>query len=446
MKFWVSLFAIVFAFFFSNSKIAADEHDGESRFDQDLDENDFQAVKNFVQSKKAISFQDKIPNLWISGDVRAAWRYICEKQRGENLRGGDGVFIFRELEQVNDEIYEVGERLPISHNDFDLEFNLRIDYVADRAWCATQLTFDESGGVDDNGIDCCLDPEGYHGSGSCDNLCLKKAYIGYEVCNFCGINFYIELGRRGQLYDEFDSQIQFLSRLDGIVLTFAGDCGGFAAWYSKWAGFIVDERVNHGAWATEFGLLNICDTGFDFKYSFIDWVKRGRNRCFADNPIGFKFRNSQFLLTYNFLPEFLRGPAQIYGAVLWNHTPVHYTFVHGVKEHIRRSNIGWYVGFRLGQVYREGDWSCEVMYAVVQAQCMPDNDVRNIGRGNVLHNSFTADARGNTNWRGWQFNGLYALTDNLALSALIEYSRAYDHHIGGAHMYSNVRVEAIYAF
>jgi hypothetical protein len=437
-------FSLAFGLF--TTVMHAEEHDGASRFDQELDEADFRAVRRFVDSKRDITLQEKSCNLTISGDVRTQYRYIQERQNGENLRGGNAVYVFYEIEDQNDEIYTVGERLPISRNEFDVMFNLRIDYVNDCTWAVAHVRFDESMGVDSNNIDCSIDPEGYKGSGSCDNLCLHQAYMGYNIYACGDSRLDIELGRRGNLYYVFDSQIQFLSRLDGVLLTYSdfNDCIG--NWYFKVAGFVVDERVNQLAWATELGFINICESGVDFKYSFIDWVKRGENRCFAQNPIGFKFRNSQFTVAYHFNPDFLNAPSVAYAAYLINHTPSEYTFVNGVKEFIGRKNIGWYAGFRVGEVYEEGDWSVDIMYAVVEKQAMPDNDVRSIGTGNVLHESFTAQGRGNTNWRGWQFAGLYAFTNNLALNTLFQYSRVIDKKDAGNHHYSNVKVEAIYAF
>ena len=85
-------------------------------------------------------------------------------------------------------------------------------------------------------------------------------------------------------------------------------------------GFVVDERVNQFAWIVETGILNICDSGVDLKYSFIDWQKHGKNRCGAEDPRGFKFENSQVTLAYNFKPEIICKKAQVFGAFLINHS------------------------------------------------------------------------------------------------------------------------------
>lgn len=431
---------------FSPLLLLADEHDGMTRFQQDLNENDFEAVRDFIQTKRIVPLADKINNLTISGDVRADWRYITEKLRGEQIRGGDGIFIFREESIENDEIYLVGERLPLSNNVFDVQFNLYFDYVTDCSWAVAHIVYDNAMGVDDNGLDCSLDPEGYHGSGSADNLNLVKAYFGYNIYQCNDTRLDVELGRLGFLYDVFSSQIQFLSRFDGLLFTYSTELNCIGPFYAKAGGFVVDERVNHFGWAAEIGFLNICDTGIDFTYSFVDWKKRGRNRCFAQNPIGFQFMNSQWEVTYNFVPDCVKVPTQLFAGFIMNHSPARYTYENGDRISVIGKNTGWYVGFTVGEVVEEGDWSFQGLYAYVEPHVMPDNDVRKIGTGNALHESFTANAVGNVNFKGFQLAFLYAVTDNLLVNSLFDYSRPIENSVGGSHEYAQYKLEAIYAF
>ncbi len=58
----------------------------------------------------------------------------------------------------------------------------------------------------------------------------------------------------------------------------------------------------------------------------------------------------------------------------------------------------------------------------------------------------TYQQRSCVNYRGWRFEGLYALTDNLTIDTKLEFSRALKKSIGGPHHYSNFEIEAIYAF
>lgn len=423
-------------------------------FQEELNERDFEALKEFLNAKKAgIDFPKKGCGLVIRGDVRTEWRHMTEKQNGVSLRGPDTFH-----SRIDNRGYFI-RRGPRSKNDFDIECNMKFDYKCERTWAHAHLKYDNSAGVQDNDEDCLVDPEGYHGSGDCDDICLKKAYFGYLLCENKCSRFEVEIGRRGNLYDAFDSKVQFLSRFDGILFHYKSRSECIGNWYWKVAGFVVDQDVNHFAWATELGLLNICETGIDFKYSFIHWKKYGKNFCGVADPAGFRCMNSQFQLAYNFQPDILLKPARIYGAYLINHDSPRRAYLfrehnasgHGFHDVIRhaRKNKAWYVGFLIGDVRKEGDWSIEVQYQLVQAFSMPDDDVSGIGRGNVLGTTLTGlfnGPNGNTNYKGWRFEALYALTDNISVDHIIEFSQAEDAKIGGSHSYSKVEIETIYAF
>lgn len=460
---------------------AAPEQDS-SRFDEELNERDFDALRDYLKQKRSIEIEENtLSNLTFSGDVRTEWRHLNEHCRGQSLRGKGAV--------------DLGGR-PISRNDFDIEFNLRLDYICDRTWAVAHVRYDNSAGVDDNDHPCgffermvrkpkkkshkkevkdalavneqapandpdeptddkCMetarecgdDPEGYHGSGRCNDLCLKKAYFGYSICKKPMYRLDVEVGRRGQLYNVFDSNIEFLSRFDGIFLKYQKSQENCGDWYVQGAGFVVDERVNHLAWAMETGWLNLMDSSFDLKYSFIDWEKHGRNRCFVQNPRGFRFMVSQWLVAYHLDPSYLYVPVKCYAAFLWNSAAQKLGHKQGLLHNAGLQNIGWYVGVLAGKVVKGGDWAVELQYQVVQAQAMPDDDCAGICRGNVLDESFTTCShRGNTNFQGWKLEGLYAVTDNLTLDSILEASTAYDSRIGGSHRYRKFELEAIYAF
>jgi hypothetical protein len=428
------------------------DQDG-SNYDEELNERDFEALRDFLKSKIKVDVSEKCSTLTISGDVRTEWRYMSEECCGQSLRGHNATGV-------------LGRRL--SHNDFDIEFNLNFNYVFDRAWAVAQIRYDNPAGVDDNGHDCsanapvigcdegcdgqsCVakakkckgDPEGFHGSGRGNDLLLKRAYMGYNLLTDGTARLDIELGRRGNLYNVLTSNVQFLSRLDGIVLKYQHAWQGFAEWYVKAIGFVVDERVNQFAWAMELGLSKILGSNFDFKYSIIDWLKRGTNRCFVRDPRGFRFVNSQFYTAYNLKCNQIPYPAKIYGAFLCNHAAKKMC----VQNHRELQNLAWYAGLLVGDVKKEGDWSVEVQYQYVQAQSIPDDDVSGISRGNVLDESFTTcSRRGNTNFKGWRFESLYAITDNLIIDTIYEFSSAANSHIGGSHEFEKFEVETIYAF
>lgn len=413
-----------------------------SQFEQDLDERDWEALYDYINTKRTINVQEKACNLTISGDVRGEWRHSCE----EIDRGRINYKKFPNTQEEAD-LLDAADKYPrFGKNKFKFEFNLRFDYVCDRAWAVAHLQFDNSGGVC-NDHSYTKDPEGMHGSGSGCDIDLKKAYMGYNLCCDGCTRFDVEVGRR-RLYQVFDSEVQFLSRFDGILLKYDSCCECLGDWYVHAAGFIVDYRSNHYAWLIEGGVYDICNTGVDAKYSFVDWRKKGKNAAGVKDPIGSRFMNSQFTVYYNFNPEFICMPAKAFAAVLWNHDEYRPKAEEGHSRE-PKANFAWYAGFSVGEVICEGDWAFTVQYQWVEARAIPDDDVSGIGNGNVRNYSFTACGQGNTNFKGWRLQALYAFTDNLSFDARAEWSRPIEsNYFGGQydHKYSQFRLAAIYAF
>lgn len=292
------------------------------------------------------------------------------------------------------------------------------------------------------------------GSGESSFINLKRAYMGYNVYADGTHRVDVEIGRR-KLDDLFDSEIQFSSRFDGIAFKYATDIKEYAAFFFDAAAFIIDERVNDIGYAFEFGFLDIMGSGLDLKYSFIDWTGRNKNRCFIRHPLGSQFKNSQFTYSYTILPEIFckKIPVEFYGAFVINHAAKKTIFTHH-----KRKNFGLYNGILVGEINKEGDWSFDITYEYIQAQMASDCDVNGIGRGNILDerltdilylpdsSEFILPRRGNGNFKGWSFEFIYALTDNLSLDFQYEFTRAEDSRIGGRHHYTNAEFEAIYAF
>lgn len=468
---------------------AADVGQDRSAFQEELNETDFQALRDFINTKRTINLKEKSTNMIITGDVRSEWRYLSQKGRfhpfGKNniLRGGNSVDL---------------DELPLSHNDFDAEANLYFEYNCDRSWAVMQLQFDNSAGVFDgdtacscqDGIidfdgvgdgqelqvilnrgECVADPGGWHGSGRCNSICLKKAYFGYNLFKCGDHNWDIEVGRR-RLNNVFDSKVQFGSQFDGITFKYDRKNGeNYRRYYFNIAGFVVNQRINQFAWVAEMGCYDIFKSNFDVKYSFIDWRKFGRSECYyidsrhPRNPRGFDFLISQITVYYNLNPEWFCGkPAQVYVAGLMNHARSRFRYAkltgfrYGIEDNkpfrnpilvskeSRRANLAWYAGFKVGEVRKEGDWSVEIQYQYVEPIAVPDNDVRGICRGNVLDYPFTSTFIGNTNFKGWKFEGLYAFTDNITVDTILEWSTAVQNEVGGHNHYACFKLEAIYAF
>ncbi|SCA63599.1 Uncharacterized protein SCG7086_AX_00020 [Chlamydiales bacterium SCGC AG-110-P3] len=389
----------------------------------------------------------------ISGDIRFEWEFLNEKNRGERMRGKGAQ---KSLQWFN------GERIP--DQQFDVEFNLMFDYRGQCTWAVAHLEFDNNAGLDQSPFGCSGrfregtdpatgiygstnsdgDPSGCHGSGTCENLCLRKAYFGWNIFEECNSRLDIEVGRR-HLYDVFESRVQFRSRMDGALLRYSNCFECVGDFYVNLGAWVVDENANHWAWGVEVGLLDIADYGIDVKYSFVDWTKDSTNRCNVSDPVGFQFQVSQFYLAYNFNPELLCTSARIYTAFLINHDAEKRSYLNNKKE-----NLGWYIGFSVGEVCCEGDWWFDINYQYVEAEAIPDWDLTGIGRGNVRGIPLTQNARfGWTNYQGFRAEALYAITDNLALNPSFELSSEARKDVTTPITkteYTKVELQVIYAF
>lgn len=484
--------------------LGANAYSLESNYERRHDQTDDRSIRGFVQSKENIEIKEKASHLEISGDVRAEWNHDLEhgfrtifkngkfKQKYVLLQGKNG---------LDDDLELTGS------NDWDIEFNLKIKYAYERSWAMAQLQFDNPSGT--NGYNFCddavlvLDEDGSSlssssysgqsspsgvaiardnssackGSGAALFINLKRAYMGYNIWADGNHRLDVEVGRQ-KLNDLFESEIQYSSRFDGIVFKFASRIDEVFDWYCYASAFVIDERVNHIGYAGEIGLLNAFDSNIDIKYSFIDWKNQGKNRCFVHHSVGAAFMNSQIFMEYHIDPS-IGGktvPASFYGAFVYNHAAPRTSLTHG-----KRQNIGWYAGFFIGEAKKKGEWNIDIMYQYVEAQMASDCDVDGIGRGNILNEHFTdvlifdeslssssidsidsgfssseiskfssqevfLPRRGNANFKGWTFEGLYAFTDHLAVDITFEFTHAADSHIGGAHHFRHFEIEALYTF
>lgn len=408
---------------------------------------DFPLVKQDIDSKRSIPVEEKSKNLSYSGDLRVIWAHLTERINCAKVRGGT----ISEIQSVTSDCLcddgincaSNGDFIPFPSDIYGIEFNFYVDYVQDRAWGVAWVQYANAAGLVGS-LRTCRIKQACRGSGTCEGVCLRKAYIGYNVlANGCA-RVDVEVGRR-PLWSIFDSRVQFEQNFDGILFSNSLNLG-CSDLYLNGGAFIIDQRSYHTGYIGELGYLNILNSGFDFKYSVVDWSKRGPNRCGIKNAIGNQFVVSQFTGYYNLDFDFLWNNAQFYGAFLINtnarRLPV---FLN------RKENIGWYAGFLMGQVCKEGDWALDVNYQYVEAFAIPECDVSGIGLGNSLDNCFACGdnpgtARGRTNYQGWRFEALYAFTDNLVLDTVLQFAHQIDKRIGGRHTYSNFQLQAIYAF
>ena len=398
---------------------------------QEARERDDASVTDFVKSKRAVSLQEKGGSLMISGEVRSEWAYMHARRGHDKRLRGSGSHDVK------------NDGAPFATNEFNVEVDLMFDYKADRTYASMQLQLDNSAGIQETRKEPGTDNKNIlWGSGSGDNLFLRKAYVGYNIAEHGTSRWDFELGRR-RLYDVFDSKVQFFSIFDGALLKYANSFEGVTDLTVKAAAFVIDDRVNQFGYVGEVGLLNIADSGLDLKYSIIDWdTHHGKNRYGKKHAKGSQFIVNQYTFAYNFSPDMLHYKSRVYGAFLHN--------TQAEKSHFsnhKKADNAWYLGFTMGEVKRKGDWALDVNYQWVQAQAIPEDDVSGIKRDNPQGVSFYNKKWGGfANYQGYKINGFYAVTDNWTLNAFFEKVREESRHIGGKHRSYQFEIAAIYAF
>lgn len=391
---------------------------------QDEDTIDPRVLRDFIESKGLIECRNKEGKLTIAGDVRARWNCAMEEVNGERVRGVD----------TNTAV-----------NIFKSEVNLFFDYMAPRSWMTTKLRWTALDGID---------------GGSSTRIDMDRAFVGFDVYNVCSEDFYIEVGR-SKLDYLFESRVEFGSTFDGLHLYYTREWADVGIFVLHGGPFIVDSFSSHYAWAFETGFTKWAGTGLGLKYSLIHWARhastfdygnlpKSGNMLVEDNP-RYRFIVSQMLFGYERKIDYCGCKTlYVYAAVLSNHDAKRTVTTLGKKL-----NGAWYAGFTLGKLCKACDWSFDINYQWVQAQAVPEFDLSGIGHGNsgntllsdaILHGFLASDARGFTNYKGWQVNLLYAFTDTLSFRTKLEHSTPITKGIGGRFRFTNFEMAAIYAF
>jgi hypothetical protein len=385
----------------------------------DVQDEDIQALRDWINSKRMITVRELGGQLSISGEVRAELQSISASTNGVKERG-------RGTDKAN--------------NDYDVEFNLAIDYRTENTWAAARIKFDNDAGIINEKF----------GSGTNSKIKVDKAYFGYRVMDRDRHTMEIEVGRRG-MFLLFDSRLQFLSNFDGVSFkdNYAVDKVGDL--YYQLGAFIVNEKKDQAGYVGELGILNVANTGFYTKYSLIDWDTKEVDKV----PHEFHFIVSQLLLGYKFIPQPWDKVVNFYLGGLYNHRarPLEIT------SH-KKANFGGYLGFSIGQIKKTGDWNFEINYQVLAAQCVPSFDVSGTGMAarkgrsfyyhekddKIVVNTNRHQPEGNVNYRGFKMVMQYMLTNNLNLFQEWSQSITLDDHIGPFRRFKQYEIELIYAF
>ncbi len=386
---------------------------------EDMNNEDIQALRDWINSKRMITVRELGGQLSISGEVRA------ELQSNNTTLNG---------------VAQRGRGTGRPNHDYDVEFNLGIDYRTENTWSAARIKFDNDAGTFAE----------HFGSGTNSKIKVDKAYFGYRVVDRDRHTMDVEVGRRGMLL-VFDSKLQFVSNFDGVNFKDSYAIDKVGDLYYQLGAFMVNEKKNQAAYVGELGILNVANTGFYTKYSLIDWDTKHVEKV----PQEFYFVVSQFLMGYKFIPQPWDKVVNFYFAGLYNHR----ARALKITDH-RRANFGGYIGFAIGQIKKAGDWNFEANYQVLAAQCVPNFDVSGIGMGSRRGQAFyyhevkgepvpftkRSEPEGNVNYRGFKLVLQYMLTNNLNLFQEWSQSITLDDHIGPFRRYKQYELELIYAF
>ncbi len=382
----------------------------------DLEEQDIQSLRDWINTKRMITVRELGGQLSISGDVHAEMQAASMVKDGVAQRGR-------------------GSEKP--SNQYDIEFNLLLDYRTERSWLSSRIRFDNDAGILNE----------HFGSGKSDKIKLERAYWGYRLLDGDRHTMYLDMGRRGPMVNIFDSRLQFISNFDGVVLKDSYAVDNVGDLYYQLGAFLVNEKKDQAAYVGEMGIINIANTGFYSKYSLIDWDTKDTHHI----PVQFHFIISQLILGYKWIPQVLDKPVAIYLASLYNHRARPTTFSDGKK-----ANYGGYFGLYIGALKLAGDWSFDANYQILAAQCVPDFDVSGIGMGSSSDDGFYArkgekvversQAEGNVNYRGFELTLQYLISNNLNLFQQWKQSITLDNGIGPHRRYKQYEVDFIYSF
>jgi hypothetical protein len=429
---------ILFCLFLLTSPLVAQEvaQSADVQFDEksDSDSKDMNALRRWLQDKRLVTMREIGGDLSLSGEVRTEFQATNERKDNIQQRGNRGLNL--------KPMYA-----------WDVEVNLMLDYRTERTWAAIKLEFDNDMG---------------QRSGTVNRIKLEKAYLGGRLVSGDTFTLDGEIGRR-YLFNVFDSNLEFSSIFDGVLFRFSKAFISIGDTYVNLGAFLVNDRTNHYGFITEIGALRIANVGLNMKYSLIDWYRPGseseRGNTNAENQLAnlrYRFLVSQFLASYQFYPEWLgKRLLKFYGAGLTNHialaNPLAEADVTG--ESFGKQNWGWYAGVSIGVVKKQFDWAVDANFQWLQLQAVPDFDANGIGRGNAAGDGVytthsdgsggptsRALATGNTNYYGFELEGLYAFTDNLTLQNNFKWSWTLDKDIGPNIIYKQYEVEFIYAF
>jgi hypothetical protein len=388
----------------------------------DATNEDIEALRDWINSRRMIVTKELGGQLSVSGDIHAELQIAHEKKGGKRVRGK-------------------GTDKPT--DNYDAEFNLNVDYRADRGWAAARVKFDNDLGLTSE-----------WGSGKNEKIKVDRAYFGYRLLDKEQHTLDVEFGRRPNINGLFESRLQYNSNFDGVNVKDSYTVDKVGDIYYQLGAFLVNEKRDQFGYIGEMGVLNIANTGLYAKYSMIDWA----TRTLSEFPSQFHFINSQMLLGYKFKSAKLDKSVTLYAAGIYNHRarPVEQT-------DYKKANTAAYVGFSVGQLKLAKDWSLDMNYQVVKAQALPDFDMGGVGLGTSKNGlyytavkddknkdkkqpSTRATAEGKGNYHGIEMTLQYLLSNNVNIFQQFKHAKTLNHAIGEPRSFNQYEIDFVFLF
>lgn len=363
---------------------------GFSNSDQNLE-----ALKEWIATKRALTIDERGGALSISGDVRFEYIALSEQQNGIKNLGSGSLHPF------------------VPDDQFDIEMNFMVDYKTDITWVSTKVEYDNNMGIF---------------NGTFSRMFVERAFFGFRLYETDLSTTDLEFGRRYLGYT-FDSKIQFGAIMDGILLKYNLSTTDYGDFYLFAAPFVVDEQVSHISFVMEMGLLNIMNSGFYAKYSLIDWDTKTFDTARLNKM--HEYINSEFILGYRFRDPLFDAVAIVYASFLINAAAERFAVLNN-----RKDNMAGYIGLTMGEIRKRNDWSIDINFQFVQPQAIPYFDFSGIGIQNPdnanlffllddgpISQALIDNAISNSNYWGFRIAFLYALQDTITLSQNFYFSR-----------------------
>ncbi len=339
----------------------------------------------------------------LSGQMSSSWKSVHSQLGSQN---------------------QVGSAAGKASNQFKVGVTLDWNYSLGRGWIVTRTQFKNTAGLI---------------NGTANDFSLARAYFGYHFTTHGPFVCDLTVGRR-TLTRIYNSQIQFSSKGDGATLI-----------TSYMLDNIADVRFTSGVyidmaktfWILRHGLYNIADLGFYADYTFVYWGNiRPKNNA---NSLDIKYNLSQFLLGWEYKPEWLKRDLKVFAAMVANHGATR-----NPLSNYRKENLAGYVGAQFGSAKKKKDFSLQGQLQFCRLQALPEWDVSGVGSPATptsLHQALSkATINGSTNFQGFEIIFLYSLTDDVTLRFQVDRSLTLNQAFGQPMNYTGFSLETQYTF